>query len=143
MGQRHPAVDGQVLGQRRSGREVVHVPVVAVVVGEPRRHLDACQQVVDEAGGVRVGVRTEHRSDQRPQPAYRLEVGRRQPADLAHRVPSHEVAEGVQVRQTLGIGAGGSGVDQIDGARQGVLRVVAEQHRAPLRRRTSTPRASA
>jgi hypothetical protein len=93
VGEGHAAVDPEVLGQRGSGREVVHVPVVAVVVGQPRRHSGLRDQRVHGLRGGVVVDRIERRRDRAAERVHAVQVMLGQDPDLADVVTGDEVRQ--------------------------------------------------
>ncbi len=133
-GEGHAAVGCQVVGERGVRREVVHVPVVAVVVAELRRGARGGDQRVDErGGGLRVG-RGEDVGEPRPYVVDGAEVLLVEFVHAAHPVASGErvqrldVGEPVDGPVALGPLALGRGVHQIDHRFEGDPGVVGDQH---------------
>ena len=137
VGEGHPAVDREVLGQRGAGREVVHVPVVAVVVGQPRGDRGLGDQGVHRrAAAERSSVASKTAADRRraaPARPRRSSLG--QLADLADVVRGPRTPQRRRGRSAAPRSPDrGRRVDQVDDARERVLGVVTEQHRGPLGR---------
>ena len=103
-GQRHPAVGRQMLGERGARREVVDVPVVAVMVGELRGGTGLGDQRVDQPGrgrGRRCAAKTSAKRSRTARTAREVRLGER--ADVADLVALDEGAQRRHVASASGL----------------------------------------
>lgn len=130
-GQRHPAVRGQMIGDRRARREVVDMPVVPVVIGQLRSGARRGHQRVQLCGRGAVVPGREDPGEPRADGPYGGQIARPERADIADVVALYEVLEGREIGQTVrrsGPFALRGGIEQIDDRVQRAPGVMGDDH---------------
>ena len=128
MGERHAAVGGEVLGDRRAGREVVHVQGEAVVLDQARGDAGAGEQPVEPGdGGVAAGG-GEDLVERSPKRHHLGEIAGLQPLDAADPPSFDEGVEFVEAAERLLTACLGCGVDQVHDGGERVHHVMTKWH---------------
>ncbi len=109
-------------------REVVDVPPVVVVVGQPGCRPGGRDQGVHLLGGLFGGLGAEDLAQPGAQLVHLAQVVLGEGVDLADLLPDHEGVERRGVGQQLGAAHLGCGVEQLDEDAQGALGVMGDQH---------------
>ncbi len=132
LSQCHASVDGHVFPKARPRGEVVDVPLVAVVVGEPRADGSFGKQCVASRGDERRIYRTEHGPKRRTNPMEGRNVREVARTHTRDAMALDECANSTRIRQRLDAAALRCRVHEVNDCKQRVPRVMAERHMITL-----------